>query len=185
MNNQLKYLSFIILFELISCNKRNYKTIQFRSFSIEVPNNWRKVKLNGIDTEVGGIITSNNDTLIYDYGILAGRDYDLKVEISDSIFTTILKNNPDLELEKISESYINKLHKTNIDSIVHSKYNISYIVVDHQRAKVIQSNQHKSIAIYIDTIKNSTSKFNFVGYDLDSITQEEFINSVRTIKFKK
>ena len=185
MNNQLKYLSFIILFGLISCNKKNYKTIQFRSFTMEIPKDWKKVKLNGIDTEVGGIITPNNDTLDYDYGRLASRDYNFSNEISDSIFTTILKNNLDLELEKISELYINKLRNTNIDSIVQSKYQISYIVIDHQKAKLIQSNHHKLIAVYMDTIKNSTSKFNFIGYNLDEKSQEEFTNSVKTIKFKK
>ncbi|MBY0066191.1 hypothetical protein [Empedobacter falsenii] len=77
--------------------------IQFRSFSMEIPKDWKKVKLNGIDTEVGGIITPNNDTLIYDYGLLASRDYNFSSEISDTIFNTILKNNRELELEKISE----------------------------------------------------------------------------------
>ena len=185
MNNQLKYLSFIIFFGLISCNKKNYKTIQFRSFSMEIPKDWKKVKLGGIDTEVGRIITPNNDTLDYDYGRLAGGDFDINAKIADSIFTIILNNNPDLELEKISELYINKLHKTNIDSIVQSEYQISYIVIDHQKAKLIQSNHHKLIAVYMDTIKNSTSKFNFIGYNLDEKSQEEFTNSVKTIKFKK
>lgn len=152
---------------------------------MEIPKDWKKVKLNGIDTEVGGIITPNNDSLIYDYGRLASRDYNFSDEISDSIFTTIFKNNPDLELKKISELYINKLHKTNIDSIEQSEYQISYIVIDHQKAKLIQSNHHKLIAVYIDSIKNSTSKFNFIGYNLDEKSQEEFINSVKTIKFKK
>lgn len=152
---------------------------------MEIPKDWKKVKLGGIDSEVGGIITPNNDTLIYNYGLLASSDYNFSSEITDTIFTTILKNNPDLELEKISELYINKLHKTNIDSIVQSKYQISYIVIDHQKAKLIQSNPHKLIAVYMDTIKNSTSKFNFIGYNLDEKSQEEFINSVKTIKFKK
>ena len=62
---------------------------------MEIPKEWKKVKLNGIDTEVGGIITPNNDTLDYDYGRLASRDYNFSNEISDSIFTTILKNNLD------------------------------------------------------------------------------------------
>ncbi|MGV0924258.1 hypothetical protein [Empedobacter tilapiae] len=53
------------------------------------------MKLGGIDTEVGGIITPNNDTLDYDYGRLAGGDFDINAKIADSIFTTILKNNPD------------------------------------------------------------------------------------------
>lgn len=88
-------------------------------------------------------------------------------------------------MEKISELYINKLRKTNIDSIVQSKYKISYIVIHNQKAKLIQSNPHKLIAVYIDSIKNSTSKFNFIGYNLDKESQEEFINSVKTIKFKK
>ena len=94
---------------------------------MEIPKEWKKVKLNGIDTEVGGIITPNNDTLDYDYGRLASRDYNFSNEISDSIFTTILKNNLDLELEKISELYINKLRNTNIDSIVQSQCNLPLV----------------------------------------------------------
>lgn len=88
-------------------------------------------------------------------------------------------------MEKISELYVNKLHNTNIDSIVKSNYQISYIFIDTNKAKLIKSNQDKSIRVYIDTIKNSTSKFNFVGYNLEVKSQEEFIKSVKTIKFKK
>jgi hypothetical protein len=48
-------------------SKRQFKTIQFEEFVIEVPLSWQKVNLQGIDSFVGGV-SDGEDTLVYDYG---------------------------------------------------------------------------------------------------------------------
>lgn len=48
-------------------NHTEKKLLDFNSFSIEVPYDWTKFELQGIDSFIGGI-TNGTDTLIFDYG---------------------------------------------------------------------------------------------------------------------
>jgi hypothetical protein len=50
--------------------------IDFKAFEVKVPENWRKIELNGIDSYVGGI-TNGIHTLTFDYGMYS---YDFKSE---------------------------------------------------------------------------------------------------------
>lgn len=50
--------------------KKNIKlvqTIDFEDFQVKAPKNWKKLKMNGIDSYVGGL-TDNTDTLHFDFG---------------------------------------------------------------------------------------------------------------------
>ena len=56
--------------------KFNGGIIDFKAFEIKVPENWRKIELNGIDSYVGGI-TNGIDKLTFDYGMYS---YDFNSE---------------------------------------------------------------------------------------------------------
>jgi len=64
-----KLLSIIILILICSCKSPKYKIIDFGQFEITVPEKWNKYEKTGIDSYVGGIITNNNDTLNFDFGM--------------------------------------------------------------------------------------------------------------------
>jgi hypothetical protein len=52
-----------------SCQpKSEFKIIDFDNFKITVPQNWNEIELKGTDSYVGGIVTTENDTLIFDIG---------------------------------------------------------------------------------------------------------------------
>lgn len=59
---------FLILF-LQNCTKKQTKRISFNQFTIEIPNGWKEIRISGIDSEVGAIVTEENDTIHFDYGL--------------------------------------------------------------------------------------------------------------------
>lgn len=66
----IKTVFSILLFGLCSCgqdNKENWKTLDFGSFKLATPHNWKIIKEKGIDSYVGGL-TNGKDTLFFDYG---------------------------------------------------------------------------------------------------------------------
>ncbi|MBE9465139.1 hypothetical protein ACFP1I_16010 [Dyadobacter subterraneus] len=75
----MKNLSFFILFALLSgCTheaitdlpdetETDGKTISFNGFTLKAPSNWYGFKLQGIDSQVGGV-TNAVDTLYFDFG---------------------------------------------------------------------------------------------------------------------
>ncbi len=64
VSNMRKTLSILILLLIFSCEKSEYKTIDFGSFEITVPKNWKEYEVKGIDSYVGGLVTNEQDTLI-------------------------------------------------------------------------------------------------------------------------
>jgi len=68
----MKVIASIFLFLTIGCggykSKSGGRILDFGSFTIEAPNNWTKVKVQGIDSYVGRIAIGNTDTLEFDLG---------------------------------------------------------------------------------------------------------------------
>ena len=68
-----KIISVIfICITINACSKKQdrvaNKTIDYETFSIVLPSNWKPVELVGIDSYVGGFLTTKGDTIIFDYG---------------------------------------------------------------------------------------------------------------------
>lgn len=151
-------LLIIIILFIVSCSDSKYKTISYENFTIDVPKDWKKIKLKGIDSDIGGLLTSKKDTLIYDYG-----KYSWNL-INDDI---IIEN-------------------TNYDSIIKSLDQSIFIEIDCYKTKLFKPNKHNNylIGIYIDSLKDGGS-FNMYGYNLDKIEQQKFLKAIKTIRFKK
>jgi hypothetical protein len=68
MNSRNIFIPILLLFVVISCNKRNEKkTLDFGVFKLTTPAGWTKFREQGIDTYVGGL-TDGKDTLHFGYG---------------------------------------------------------------------------------------------------------------------
>lgn len=61
-----------------ACNC-NQKTLDFEHFTIRVPADWTPIELQGIDSYVGQIKTSNQETVMFDFGWYSSK---LNVDIS-------------------------------------------------------------------------------------------------------
>src|SRR5690606_32065946 len=69
---EIKILFFFFLFSFfcISCNdlRDNQEEVIFNNFRLIKPLGWELVKLEGIDSQVGVLITKSGDTINYEYG---------------------------------------------------------------------------------------------------------------------
>jgi len=66
----VKYYWILCLLLLVSCTgpqKETWQTLDFGRFQLKAPPDWKMIKLQGIDSYVGGL-TNNKDTLTFDYG---------------------------------------------------------------------------------------------------------------------
>ncbi|HTA84053.1 MAG TPA: hypothetical protein VK783_14010 [Bacteroidia bacterium] len=63
------------------------KTLNYGSFKIKTPSNWNKIKLEGIDSFVGGL-TNGIDTLVFDFGLYSNSltdDFEKQLYADDTI----------------------------------------------------------------------------------------------------
>ncbi len=76
LKHQVLCFLSILTFILVSCDNsddytiENAKTLDFQSFTLQVPQDWTSFPLQGTDTYYGGL-TNQIDTLYFDFGYLS------------------------------------------------------------------------------------------------------------------
>lgn len=188
---QIVYLVFS-LFLIVSCKtKTEFKKIDFESFEITVPQNWNKFEMKGIDSYVGGIITEQKDTLIFDIGLYSG-------DVMKHDFPLVYDKTGYAELSKKEKELLKKAKHLVVDSISgdidFKKYLTQKFVmqkIDCFQGKLITpiNKEFGTTGLYIDSLKGSKKEFNkttmsFYGQNLKEKTEKEFIEALKTIKFK-
>ncbi|UWY26792.1 hypothetical protein N4T20_13795 [Flavobacterium sp. TR2] len=178
---------------IISCKpKSEFKTIDFVEFEITVPRQWNELKFKGIDSYVGGIITPEKDSLIFDIGRYSS-------DITEEDFVIIYDKRRYNELNENEKKLLKKENYLIIDSISQEvdreKYRRQKFVVekvDCFQAKFITPRKSGLgvTGIYIDSLRGNSKDFTkvrmcFYGYNLKQRTQQQFVNALRTIKFKE
>lgn len=188
-----KTLSLIILILFFSCEKSEYKTVDFDAFEITVPSSWKKHKAKGIDSYVSGLITDKNDTLIFDLGWYSGD---------------LTKNNRVLVFDKIEYSEFSEKQKNRLKQMKHLivddnltaeydakdylAYEFTKDSIDCFEAKFITPTNKGfgASGIYIDSLKGGGSNSNktrlsFYGNDLSESTQAEFFKALKNMQLKE
>ena len=186
---------FVILFILltISCNQSDYKTVDFGSFEITVPRNWKEYEIKGMDSYVGGLITNKKDTLIFDVGWYSGN----------------LMRNPEIlvydktEYAELSVNQKNQLKGVKyliIDDYRTAKYNPKNYLKNKSTTDSIDCFEANFITptnkgfgasgIYIDSLKGSRKTHNktsmsFYGNNLSDSIQTDFFSALKTMRLKK
>lgn len=179
---------FIIFVSIlnIDCTKAKYKNVKFNGFSIEVPYNWKKLKLKGIDSYVGGLLTAQKDSIIFDLGFYS-NSLDIYQPIRDSVSLGLLKEG--IEHGILMKKVDSIIFEINLDSL--SPYVLQYKIIDSRKAKIIfpKKGQNGTTGVYFDSIWGHDSqqkvRFNFYGINLDHKEREEFIKAIGTLKFNK
>lgn len=177
--------------ELVRVVDREYKTLDFGSFEISVPEKWNKLKLQGIDSYVGGITTETNDSLIFDLGWFSNDITSSSVPmVYDSIGLSELTKK-ELKLLPNTKHLLVDSYTADIDYAEYSKYKFEYESIHCFKAKMIKPRNKGfgSTGIYIDSLNGSREngnldRFGFYGSFLSDKTQEDFIKALRTLKFK-
>ncbi|MDQ8014004.1 MAG: hypothetical protein REI96_16240 [Flavobacterium nitrogenifigens] len=190
----MKKILFIILVSIliVSCEqKKKYKTIDFGDFEITVPEQWNKLEFKGIDSYVGGIITPEKDSLIFDIGLYSGD--------ASNDFPLVFDKQSYAELTKKQKVLLKKTKHLIVDSLSgdinfrkYEKYKFVFYTIDCFKAKItIPTNVgFGATGIYIDSLKGNSKDFNkikmaFYGFDLKEKTQNQFVTALKTIKLQE
>lgn len=181
----------LIILLIFSCNTSDYKTIDFKSFEITVPRDWKKCKIEGIDSYVGGLITDTNDTLIFDLGLYAP-------DVSENDFPLVFDAAGLAELTEKERILLPQTKHLIVDSFTENinfkeylKYTTEYDSIACFSAKFItpKNKGFGATGIYIDSLSGSDSaynklKFGFYGKYLADSTQVDFIKALKTLHFE-
>lgn len=178
---------------LISCKtKTNFKTIDFGDFEITVPNQWDELEFKGIDSYVGGIITPDKDSLIFDLGRYSSdiTKNDLPLVFDKNSYADLSKK--EKELLKMTKHLVVDSITGDIDFKKYLKYKFIIYPIDCFNAKLITpvNKEYGSTGLYIDSLKGNSKDFNkvsmcFYGRNLKEATQIQFIDALKTIKLKE
>lgn len=177
---------FPLFFIAFGCSKTNTKSISFNSFTITVPIKWEKIKFKGVDSDVGAIVTENNDTVFFDHGHYSNSLDENPVIYERSFLKIILRQFPDIDTTQMI--IVNDLSKVIVDNY---KLNCdSYEIISGYKAKIVTPKQtgRGITGVYIDSLGFSSLgkiKFNLYAENLNSASQKNLLIAIRTIRFKK
>lgn len=178
---------------IISCKpKSEFKTIDFGDFEITVPREWNELEFKGIDSYVGGIITPEKDSLIFDIGRYSP-------DVTKNDLPLVFDKNSYAELTKKEKQLLKKTKHLIVDSLSgdinfkeYLRHKFVFYSIGCFRAKVITPTniEFGTTGIYIDSLEGSKKEFNkismsFYGQNLKKRTEEQFVKALKTIKFKE
>lgn len=184
----MKNISLFIFasFILLSCSENSQKTksMDFRSFTLQAPKYWNKLKLDAYDSNAGIIVTKNNDSIFYDYGPYSYSLEENVTIISRKDFNELLTVNPNAD----TTEFIVIDKNANREDFVKSK--ITYKKIDGYDAKIVEPKQvGKGITgVYIDSLKTGSIgkiSFNLYGTNLKKESQVELLKAIQTLQFRK
>lgn len=174
--NRYWLISLLALPVLDACS--DSQIIDYGEFEIEVPLDWKTLSIQGIDSDVGGLITSQGDTLIYDLGWYTFDPEEEDVEFQyNLVYLEGLKANEEVDIDSLYERRID------------IKHSYETAEIDCFKAKLVMPLDSLGLftGVFIDSLSvsdNNVTKFGFYGKGLDKGTQQEFITAVKSISFE-
>jgi hypothetical protein len=176
--NKLIYLPLLVLLLVISCDSKSNKTLSFAEFDITVPYNWNKIKLIGIDSEVGGFTTGLKDTIAFSYG---KNVYSMKevLKVNDvkekRAFDSIGIRTDDMFFSKYPKVDQNQ-------GVFHNEYYM-YDSIDNYQVKISLPKRISEgvTGIYFDSLSDGNSLYIY-GNNLETIEHQKLIESFKTMK---
>ncbi|WP_162800857.1 hypothetical protein [Chryseobacterium sp. KLBC 52] len=158
--------------------------MDFRSFRLQAPKDWSKLKMDAYDSNAGIIITKNNDSIFYDYGPYSYSLEENVTIISRKDFNELLAVNPKAD----TTQFIVIDKNTNREDFIKSK--ITYKNIDGYKAKILEPKQvgKGMTGVYIDSLKTGSIgniKFNLYGINLKKESQAELLKAIHTLQFRK
>lgn len=155
--------------------------MDFGEFTIEAPNSWKQIYVQGTDSYVGKIAVDESDTLHFDLGWYSNdlKEYQ-EVKLGDSN-TYYISSYDSADSPTLFDSI-------QIESIVKSR--ISWDTIDGRRAKFLSPIKSGvgTTGIYIDSLWQAGSdidKFNMYGTNLKPRNEKTVLAAIKTLKFHK
>lgn len=192
--NRMKILLsiYLTLLLLISCTGHKQspndgtKLLDYRYFTIRVPQAWKSVNAKGIDSYVGEIHIDTNTVISFDLGWYSNdlskgsEDYIIQ---NDSLI--VLEKSPIPGVTKPREDYRGKPDSSVLAAVTVNQK--QYVTIDGHKAKLITPTHigTGTTGLYIDSLWNagsSNDRFQINGQNLTA-KQQQVISAIKTLKF--
>ncbi|MEQ8240753.1 MAG: hypothetical protein RIA69_16155 [Cyclobacteriaceae bacterium] len=162
------------------------KTLDFIQFTIEVPNNWDKVKQRGIDSFVGQIAIDETDTVHFDLGWYS-NDLEEQVHFFVNDGKVHLLNEELSRNDSLIYNFVGTIDT--VDTSAFRKNLVSWTTIDNRKAKVIQPKKSGNgmTGMFIDSLwvaGSGIDRFQINGKDLKPENERLLIEAIKTIRFK-
>lgn len=181
MKKLITILFLLSIVSFVSCDNNKSRNVDMGYYTIDIPHDWKKIKLMGIDSEVNAILTPSNDTIISDLG-----NYSEKFDETNKVFSNaeIIKyKSMGMETSNLFSSDTPEIDQAQGTFL---KEYYMYFNVDNCNAKFrIPKFGIKGVTgISITNIKKTKNRLVIISQNLDANEQNLLINSFKTIKFK-
>lgn len=179
MKTQL-IISSLITITFLSCSNEKNKKVDMGVYEIELPYEWKKIKIQGVDSNVAGILTSSGDTIISDYG-----KYSEKFEQTNKVFSKeqILK----YKAMKMDTKNLFSSTKPDIDQAQGTFLNeyYMYVKINNQNVKfrIPKINNRGITGISIDSLFNTENRLTIIAKNLKENEEKILIKSFFSINF--
>ncbi|BEV03448.1 hypothetical protein [Chryseobacterium gambrini] len=157
---------------LLNCNnKEEFKKETLGVVTFEVPDNWKKKDIKGIDSKIISFITSNSDTIYFEYGAYNNPFNESKIIINDSLIYKALKKNSIVE----NIVFSNNKELDNSQGVFLDNY-YYYDTISGHIAKVMLPKKSKrgQMGLYFENIDGK--KNNFSIYTLRPLKEVDSLN---------
>ncbi|WP_146052870.1 hypothetical protein [Aquimarina sp. I32.4] len=170
----------------ISCKQReqkkiNNKVLNFTSFEITVPNTWKKINIDGIDSQAGGIVTTKNDTILFDLG-----KYVSKIDMAIPVNNIKEKDTLRKSGFSVDEMYFSKTPSLDKNQGTFHNEFYYYDTINSLPAKVQVPKfiGKGTLKIYFDSIDTYNNRFSMFTRNIDTTNHYEVLKAFQTILFK-
>jgi hypothetical protein len=184
-----KIILVVLLIGLSACtdpdNAIKTKILDFGTFTIEVPESWKKIAASGIDSYIGSIAIDNNDTLHFDLGWYSNNLYEWDVTVLDSSLIPFIDTNA-IDINAV----IFVKDKSLTDRDKYRKNNVRWDTIGGYASKIVypRLSGTGTTGIYIDSLWSSGStvdRFNLYGENLQPENEKKVLKALQTLKFIK
>lgn len=182
MKNLILIIGLITCITFSSCNSEKSNKIDMVIYTIEIPHDWKKITIQGIDSNVAAILTKSGDTIISDYGKYSEKFDETnkvfsKAEISKykrlGMDTKNLFFSDCPEIDQAQGTFLNEYYM--------------YEVIDNYNVKFrISKKDNKGITgISVDSLFKTNNRLTIYSKNLNKIEKDLLINALYTVKFHK
>jgi hypothetical protein len=184
---RLSFSSTVIVFFMLlfSCHHEGAtqtNTITLGSFSLEIPESWRYVKMKGIDSYIGCFVTDYGDTIYFDKGRYSPSLVEEYVRVRP--YSSFKEYEQILDLEDYEDIIFSKSYERDVRYGVHFNNYYYLDTISGCPAIIVMPKKRTQgiTGIYIDSIDVNSHSFSLYGRNLDAGTSQMLNNSFRTLK---
>ncbi len=183
---QFRYkICLVLLLLFSSCQTKNVseQAINLSFLTARAPNTWKVIQLQGIDSDVQGIVTDSGDTLFLDYGLYSDSFDDLVVPVRS------------FERKKIYDAakfhypgrmIFSKTPEIDEAQAIHLSEYFLYDTINGKRAKIVLPKRiGKGITgIHFPEVNQKGTRLTIYGRNLDTLQQFAAYKLFQSIHFR-